>query len=52
MTDLNDDSDASKASKRAFIRKVMETYNVPMDLMRYETLTETGSGGGVVDDME
>ncbi len=39
-------------AKRAFIREIMQTYNVPIDLVRYDTLTDSGDHGGMVDGIE
>ncbi len=47
---LNSNKDIE--AKRAFIREIMDTYDVPIDLVRYETMTDSGDHGGMVDDME
>ncbi len=38
--DLTDDSEA----RRAFMRKIIEVYSVPMNLVRYETIDSDGTG--------
>jgi len=39
-------------NRQAFIRKIMEVYDVPMNLLRYETMDTTGRGIDLIEDAE
>lgn len=50
MTNDNDIVADDTEAKRAFMRKLIEVYNVPMNLVRYETMDSDGSGSVPVEE--
>jgi len=48
MTEYTDAQD--KRDKQAFIAMIAKRYNVPTDLIRYESLTYDGAVAGTTDD--
>ena len=50
MTKINASEQEVDTDRCAFMLKLIETYNVPIDLVRYETMDCDGSGATPTDE--